>query len=242
MKRILTQTPRFGRYVLHRTNSSLLWLYTSSFVVLIIINLTLSSVLPIDLIVQSKTKNSHLATNTVIILVICAVFIFFSVLIDTFRIFYNKMLLEEIPKPYVPITENDIGGKSSSQIEYEMMRCQKIKKMAKPRGRIEHPGLYHRSEGESENNQFPDNLIYENVIRIIGQEIKYNGTLTVSDNKVLRLDNRYSLGELLCVYKDDETVREFLELYEKLRFGGEAITLHEFRQFLKGWNYVKSKL
>jgi hypothetical protein len=152
------------------------------------------------------------------------------------------MLLEEIPKLYVPITENDIGGKSSSQIEYEMMRCQKIKKMAKPRGRIEHPGLYHRSDGESDNNQFPDNLIYENVIRIIGQEIKYNGTLTVSDNKVLRLDNRYSLGELLCVYKDDDTVRDFLELYEKLRFSGEAITLLEFRQFVKGWNYVKSKL
>lgn len=242
MSGILTQTPRLGRYVLHQTNNSLRWLYTSSFVVLIIINLSLSSVLPIDMIVQSKANNSNLATNTVIIMVICVVFIVFSALIDTFRIFYNKVLLEEIPRCYVPITENDIGQKFSSKIEYEMMRCQKIKRMAKPVGRIEHPGLYHVNEGDNEDGHFPNNLIYENVIRIIGQELKYNGTLTISDKKVLRLNNHLSLCELLEEYKDDPEVRQFTKLYEKLRFSGEPITLPEFKDFVKGWNNIKRKL
>lgn len=218
-----------------------LWLYTSSFVIIMMIILSMSSVLPIDVIVLSKTNNSHLATNTVIILVICAVFIFFSSILHMFRLFYDKMLLQEIPKPYIPITENDIGSRTSEAIEEEMVRCREILERAKPKGNISHPGLYHRSEG-STDVEFPDNLIYENVVKVIGQELKYNGTLTVSNDKILRLDNHYTLRELLSIFRNDQVVANFLDLYEKLRFSGEPVTSEEFKDFLQKWNYVKKKL
>lgn len=220
---------------------SLRWLYASSFVIIIILILTMSSVLPIDVIVQSKTNNSHLATNTVIILVICVAFIIISVLAHTFRLFYNKMLLQDIPRPYIPITEDDIGKSTSQAIELEMVNCQRIKRMAKPKGNIRHPGLYHQSE-DDQNDDLPDNLIYENVIRVIGQELKYNGTLTISDDQVLRLDNHYSLSELLNIYRTDSVVNDFLLLYERLRFSGQPITCDDFKLFLEEWGYVKTKL
>ncbi|ODQ48698.1 hypothetical protein PICMEDRAFT_70315 [Pichia membranifaciens NRRL Y-2026] len=230
-----------GRYLKNTTHSGLLWLYTSSFVVIMIIILSMSSVLPIDVIVQSKTNNSHLATNTVIILVICVVFLFISAILHMFRLFYDNMLLQEIPKPYVPITPNDVGKSTSRTIEREIVRCKEILERAKPRGDISHPGLFHQSE-YNHDVELPDNLIYENVVNVIGQELKYNGTLTVGDDKVLRLDNHYTLRELLHVYEDDEMVGKFLNLYEKLRFSGEPITCDEFKDFLQKWSYVKSKL
>lgn len=207
----------------------------------------MNSVIPIDVIVLSKTNNSHLATNTVIILVICIVFLFFSSLLHMFRLFYDKMLLQEIPKPYIPITENDIGFNSSSSIELEMRKCKKILDLAKPNGIISHPGLYYHNNQQSEFDnknlqEFPNNLIYENVIKVIGQELKYNGTLTISNSRILRLDNHYSLRELLHVYRNDEIVENFLNLYDKLRFSGKPITCNEFKEFLHQWNYVKSKL
>lgn len=230
------------RYIRNRTHGGLIWLYTSSFVIIMMILLAMSSVIPIDVIVLSKTNNSHLATNTVIILVICVVFLFFSSILHMFRLFYDKMLLQEIPKPYIPITENDIGFSASESIELEMVKCKKILELAKPTGNISHPGLYHHSEFDVNPPEFPDNLIYENVVKVIGQELKYNGTLTVSNTRVLRLDNHYTLRELLHLYRDDPIVENFLDLYEKLRFSGRPITCNEFKEFLQEWNYVKSKL
>lgn len=230
-----------GRYVRKTTHSGLLWLYTSSFVIIMMIILSMSSVLPIDVIVQSKTNNSHLATNTVIILVICVVFLVIASILHMFRLFYDNMLLQEIPKPYVPVTPDDIGHSTNMAIEKEVIRCKKILEMAKPKGNISHPGLFHQSEYNHEI-ELPDNLIYENVVKVIGQELKYNGTLTVSNDKVLRLDNHYTLRELLHMYEDDKTVAQFIDLYEKLRFSGEPITLEEFKDFLQKWSYVKTKL
>lgn len=220
------------------------WLYTTSYVILMIAILTLSSVLPIDVIVQSKTNNSHLATNTVIILVVCVAFMVFSILIHMIRLFYNKILMQDIPKPYVPINENDIGKQTNHKINLEMIRCEKIKNLAMPKGNIKHPGLFHHSINNLEN-ELPDNLIYENIIKVIGQELKYNGTLTISDEKVLQLNNFYSLRELLLNkenFQNDKKLQYFLDLYEKLRFSGQPIECNEFKEFLKYWNYVKSKL
>lgn len=229
-------------------DASFHWAYTTSFIILIGLILTFSTVLIIDIIIQSRTYNSHLATNTVIIMVFIALFVISYATIDMFRLIYNRIILEEIPKNYVPVSEKDIGSSFSSKIEQTMIRCQKIKKMAKPIGNINHPGLFHQSgndnNNDNDNNELPDNLIYENVVRIIGQEIKYNGTLTINENgKYLKLDNHYSLSELLENYSNnDEKINNFLKLYEDLRFSGKPITLDQFKDFLQGWNYVKSQL
>lgn len=226
----------------NRSQNESRWLYTSSFFIILGILLAMNSIIPIDVIILSKTNNSHLATNTVIIIVICVVFVFFSSILHMFRLFYDKMLLQEIPKPYIPITANDIGYSASKSIELEMIKCKKIFELAKPTGNISHPGLYHHSEFDINPPEFPDNLIYENVVKVIGQELKYNGTLTVSNTRILRLDNHYTLRELLHVYRNDPIVENFLDLYENLRFSGRPITCNEFKEFLKEWNYVKSKL
>jgi len=112
-------------HVQHTNALTPLWLYTASFLVLILLILTLSSALPIDVIVQSKTNNSHLATNTVIILVICVVFLLYSLLHNALRLLYDKMQLQDIPLSYIPISENDIGKSMARTIENEMLRWNK---------------------------------------------------------------------------------------------------------------------
>ncbi|CAI8509988.1 unnamed protein product [Pichia kudriavzevii] len=223
---------------------SLEWLYSASFAILMFFILSMTSTMPVDVIVQSKTTNTHLATNTVIILVICVVFIAFAAVLHLFRLLFNKLLLQEIPKPYIPITEKDIGKHASRMIEKEMDRCMQIKEMAMPKGNIEHPGLYHPSEYDNSDNvyELPNDLIYENVIQIIGQEIKYNGTLTLSNSKILRLDNHYSLREHLQFYQSDPKIKRFLDSYEELRFSGKPIYLKDFEEFLQNWSYVKKTI
>lgn len=225
-----------------------LWFYTASFVIIITSILTLGSVLPIDVIVQSKTNNTHLATNSVIIWVICVVFVFYSAVFHMFRLIHDRMQLQDIPIPYIPVTDNDIGKSMSKNIQLELLRSNKIKELSKPNTVIRHPGLFHRTKidytyNNIDDNELPDNLIYENIIKIIGQELKYNGTLTINNNNIIKLDNHYSLRELFSTYeKNDQNFKTFLDLYDKLRFSGEPITCNEFKNFLKLWNYVKSKL
>lgn len=233
----------------HRTE----WLYTSSHFALVIFVLALLSSLPIDIIVQSVANNLHLATNSIIVWTSLLVFFCIYIVLHILRMIFNKFVLQDIPKSYIPITKQDIGNSMSQIINDEILRSQKLKQLAKPRSQVVHPGMYHKSNFEDSlevsDMELPDNLIYENIVRVIGQEIKYNNTLTLDDDKVLRLSNKFTLREELMQalrsgnsQLKPQKLEQFINIYEKLRYSGEPITLTEFKQFLKDWNYIKSTL
>lgn len=230
------------------------WFYTASYFVFVVFLLALTSSLPIDVIVQSVANNVHLATNSIIVWTILLALVFFYSVLHIVRLIFNKLVLQDIPKSYIPITKQDIGKKMSRIIDKEIIRSKKLRELAKPKGQVVHLGMYHKSNLESGyekdlDMELPDNLIYENIVKIIGQEIKYNNTLTLNDNKVLHLSNKYTLREeLRQVFRSGNSqlkpqkLEQFINVYEKLRYSGEPITLPEFKQFLKDWNYIKSTL
>ncbi|GMM27890.1 Dlt1 protein [Martiniozyma asiatica (nom. inval.)] len=96
------------------------WLYSTSFGLLLLILLSLATVMPIDIIVQSKTHNSHLATNTIIVFSGCAVFVVWSFAVQVFRSWFDKKHLRELPRGYLPITQDDIGYKTSNYIRHQL--------------------------------------------------------------------------------------------------------------------------
>ncbi|ODV85640.1 hypothetical protein CANARDRAFT_28398 [[Candida] arabinofermentans NRRL YB-2248] len=243
------------------------WLYSISLLIFSMLLLALNAVIPIDAIVKSKTS-SNLAVNAIIIVIACAVFLTCSGVIYIFRILVLKKYLQDIPKAYIPITPKDISKRESDFIYSEMLRSEKIRRLARPNTYVNHPSLYHsyeveklldhelaksgtRTDYEKQNEmliKLPNNLIYENVVRAIGEDIKYRKLLTIKKTFQVKVGKNQTLRSILVqkfdlishelVDDDFKILYDFLNHYEKLRFSGEAITYDDFIKFLKLWDHI----
>lgn len=78
--------------------------------------LGLFSVIPIDIIVQSKTNNANLASNTIVIFVFLAFIVVSLLLWQLRRITMQARRIASIPSYWVPITASDIGYSTATYI------------------------------------------------------------------------------------------------------------------------------
>lgn len=78
--------------------------------------LGLFSVLPIDIIIQSKNNNTHLASNTIVIFIFIAVIVLFILVLQFNRITTHKRNIDSIPSYCIPITSADIGTSTATYV------------------------------------------------------------------------------------------------------------------------------
>ncbi|GMG37871.1 unnamed protein product [Ambrosiozyma monospora] len=156
----------------------------------------------------------------------------------------------------MPITSKDIPRECSIAIQNEFIRTQKVKQMAQPNLDIQHPGLFQApNQSENADDELPNYLVYENVVRTFGEDIKYRNVLTVKNSSLkITVDKNVTLREILTKrfsplvqqgkleYKDSIKLQNFLKLYERLRFSGKAIEHDEFLELMQLWNQVQTLL
>ncbi|OWB73243.1 hypothetical protein B5S31_g2977 [[Candida] boidinii] len=240
---------KLSHHTIHVRNISkgpkkiLQWFYSFSLVILLLLFIGLNSIIPIDAIIKSKTS-SHLASNAIIIVIACCVFIGLSITSYILRLIFLEYYLIDIPKPYIPTTQKDIPIDVSRYIKEELIRCENIREKSKPNKFINHPGLYHDNNGiivdnndvvddndneditstvtksllsssssfeltSSDETNFtkeiemkginlvlPNHLIYENVIRSIGEGIKYNGSLIFDKDEYINVPINKNFREI----------------------------------------------
>ncbi|CDK24403.1 unnamed protein product [Kuraishia capsulata CBS 1993] len=254
-----------GRHIFAISKTVFNWLYSISLGLFFIVFLGLCSIVPIDVIIKSKTS-SHLAVNTLIVLIACGLFAGLCIFIYALRIYVLRVHLQDIPKPYMPTDANDIPSKCAVYIKEQLIRCEKITARAMPHELVKHPGLYYHKDyddveqidlfGEKENEKIhrktpsklvdpaagflPNNLVYENVVRIIGNEIKYNGYLVMDNREWVNVPQKMSFREVMTLMDDGNLERsdpalleELLSTYERLRFSGQLISEDDFLKFME---------
>ncbi|KAG7808692.1 hypothetical protein KL921_003774 [Ogataea angusta] len=235
------------RKVRQKSRGLLIWLYSISLLTFGISFLLLNSLVPIDVILRSLTS-SIIAFNTLVIVCACALFLLLSAIIYIVRILNIKRHLQDIPKPYMPITEKDIGKREAKYIAQQIARTKEIKKLAGPQGPLDHAGL-HCGQG-SADVPLPDNLIYENVVCAIGEDMKYRHALHLTSTFQIKVEPNKTLRDIISAAvqktdlpaRDSDLVAEFLAHYEKLRFSGQPITKTEFLTFLRLWDHTRTIL
>lgn len=201
------------------------FVYRATLIVFIILFVASVSLLPIDTLIQTKKNDQSLPNITVnafIVLTFCVIFIVASGLFAFVRFFKFYRSLNDIPKNYTPIHENDFNNKLCHQhIVNNFKRCQKIyHELTTPQHVIEHSGL---SSPIKDETVLPRSLVYEDVIRSIGDRLKLSST-----EQTVHL----SFREIFSANQNNETVAVMIDMYEKLRFSNKAISQEEILEFL----------
>lgn len=229
------------------------WLYSGSYFIFLIILLALSSAMPIDIIIQSSQTTSRLAINTLIIIGACALFVIISLTLYFTRLLIIRSHVQDIPKPYIPITSSDVPPNVASYIHDELERCQDVVKLSGPKDDIVHKGMYHYHIDSNVNNPvLPDNVIYENVVREIGEDIKYRRYINLDDHSFIpvttketlrqTLETLYRANSSICNQKDMDNLHSFLRLYQNFRFSGDPISYNDFIIFIGLWKQVRTTM
>lgn len=87
----------------------LAWVSWVGALVGIFVLLGLFAVIPIDIVVQSKTNNTHLTSNTLVIFCFLAFTVLSVLLFQVNRIRTHKRNINAIPSRWIPISAADVG-------------------------------------------------------------------------------------------------------------------------------------
>ncbi len=204
-------------------------LYWTSLGFLVIIMIGFIVVMPIDAILQSRQTN--LALNTFIIVGACSLFVIFAIILYTIRVVIARQSLADIPKKYVPRLD-DFPKECADFITEEYERCKTIWERAGPHELISHPGL---SNPTSE--LLPGALPYEDVVRSVGERVVWRSLMTLPQEQRIPRNRTFRYVAMTLSSnkdtKDHGLWKEYLKIYERLRFSGKAITEEEFLRFME---------
>lgn len=231
------------------------WLYSISLIIFMILTFAFILVTPLDIIVQTWGAPSTWL-KTFIVIMACALFLFFCLIIYFLRLYQTRVSLNQIPSKsvYIPLEKNDLPSSVRRYIEGTLRRCLgDIKIRAGP--------LYNKNEiinfpGASppeyiqkrnitmgfpnEGTHLPPDCSYEEILDTLGMQIKFDGmALTKFD-----IPECYSFREIalsmakILIEKGEidrsrlPEVRLMIKLYEKLKFGPELVKELDLVQFL----------
>lgn len=214
------------------------FLYSSSFVVVLVVFIVCTMIVPVDCIVKSRAQDT-LLVNSLVVLSAIALYFIFNLAIAFTKVIHHKQLLDDVPKPYIPVLRQDLGKSAFQRIQANFARTRAMQLRFEPQKKhmIRHPGLsppeYLRSGAE-----VPAGLVYEDVLRSIGDRLRYG------DRHFLILD---LLTPALALFKEavehlavtafgdaaDSDSQECIRLYEELRFSGKPILEEQFVRFME---------
>lgn len=239
------ETERFSRI----PRRMLVWLYSISLVILVVLTAAFVAVTPIDVVVHT-TGTSLSGIKLFIVIIVCVVYVALAFFLYISRLYQNRVLLNEIPSKsvYVP-EEGDLPKSVYRKIQQKLEKCIEIKAMAGPLtnpGPINHPGMappdYIQERNHGVGCFLPPNTCYEDIVRSLALRIRMDqGILS-------RLPLHYTFGEMMdelanltldndyC--RDQIDVARMVELYEKFKFSGEHILEHELLEFMVELNKV----
>lgn len=202
--------------------------YKVSFLFLVFLLICCCALLPIDILIQSTKNvqsNAHLAINAILVIACCVVFIVVSIIFTSYRFLRFYRLLMDIPKLYIPSQQNDFTSSNYYNfVEDNIKRCQRIyyELNKVPHSElIEHDGLSNPIEN---NGIIPNSLVYEDILRSIGDRIRLNPNFKHLDS--------FSFYEIFQKSENDSNSEKLISLYEKIRFSGKPINQDDFLEFL----------
>lgn len=207
------------------------WSYRSSLIFFIVFFAGFCSVIPIDSIVQAS-ESSNYALNTFVVVGALVLFGVTGIVLTISRIYIQRSALQDIPKRYVPLDDGDLPKECDVMVNENFKKCEHIRSKALDTDEdVKHPGL---SGPKSE--LLPPSLSFEEVVRAIGDRLKWGGALIGTDYEV---PSNSSFREIVAyleekmIATDYKLNREYVELYEELRFSGDLIDEEKFIKFMK---------
>ncbi|AJS62865.1 Dlt1p [Saccharomyces cerevisiae YJM195] len=218
------------------------WLYKASLFVSLILLIGFSVVLPIDSIAQaSKSENN--AFNTFIVVGALVVFGVFCIFIIIGRMLFHKSCLKDIPRRYIPITPADLPHRSSREAVLQNMERSKELTilLKKPKDPVIHDGLEppRRCDYPLDEKLFPEYLNYADCIKSLTDRLKYHGLFLNNLDVRMNLEDTFAdvVNSQFVNHNANkiqlEKAKEFIDLYETIRFSGKDVTRDQFIKFVK---------
>lgn len=218
------------------------WIYRGSLGFFILLAVCFAAVLPIDSIAQASASEND-ALNTFIVVGALVFFAIICITIVTARIIYYKSCVIDIPRRYIPITDDDLPHAPSRN--YLLDNMDKSHELSilfkKPNQSIIHDGLEppQRCDLSLEEKLFPDYLNYENCMKIVANRIKYQGFFLAIVDVNLKLQDTFTdiITKQFIATNNNKTQVEkatrFIEIYEYLQFSGKPINRKSFTEFVE---------
>lgn len=212
-------------------------------------------VTPLDIIVQTWGSPSTWI-KTFIVIMACALFLFFCLIIYFLRLYQSRTMLNQIPSKsvYIPIEQNDLPTDVRQYIDGTLRRCiGDIKVRAGPLHNkneiINFPGAsppeYVQKRNlqmgfQDEGSLLPPNCVYEDILDSLAMQIKYDSRALISFDipecysfrEIVLYMTRVLLEEKELERSELPDVKQMVKLYEKLKFGPERIKELDMVHFL----------
>jgi len=207
------------------------WSYRSSLIFFIAFFGGFCAVVPIDSIVQAS-QSSNYALNTFVVVGALVLFVVTGIILATTRIYMQRSALQDIPKRYIPLDDGDLPKECDVMINENFAKCEDIRSMAlDTEEEVKHPGL---SGPKSE--LLPPSLSFDEVVRAIGDKLKWDGAIMGTETEVPK---NASFREIVAYLEEHRIAtnfqlnRDYVELYESLRFSGNLINEDKFIKFMQ---------
>lgn len=147
------------------------------------------------------------------------------------RIYLERSSLQDIPKLYIPLEQGDLPNECLAQIDSNLQDCYKVKNAinAKAVLNVKHPGL-----SAPDSKYLPPLLAFEDVIKALTLKFKWDDAF-FSD---IDIPHNLSFREIVAfletklIITNSPLNREFVDLYEELRYSNNPITEEEFLRFM----------
>ncbi|KAH3675428.1 hypothetical protein WICMUC_002717 [Wickerhamomyces mucosus] len=190
------------------------------------------SVIPIDSISQASQTSTNYALNTFVVVGALVLFFITASFLVTTRIYSERSGLQDIPRQYVPLEPGDLPKECLDMINKNYKNCEMIiKSINKETGKdVKHHGI------SSPNSKYLPPLIpFEDIITALVLKFKWDNDLFTG----FVPPNNLSFREIIAVLEsrkiasDKKLNREFIDLYERLRYSGKYITEEDCIEFMK---------
>lgn len=217
------------------------WSYRFSLVFFIVFFTGFCAVVPIDSIVQAS-QSSNYALNTFVVVGALVLFGVTGIVLTTTRIIMQRSALQDIPKRYIPLDDGDLPKECDVMINETFAKCEEIRSLAlntdgdgDDDGPIDEQFVKHPGLSGPKSELLPPSLSFDEVVRAIGDKLKWGGALIGTETRV---PQNASFREIVA-YLEQHLIatnfklnKEYVELYEALRFSGDLITEENFIKFM----------
>lgn len=207
--------------------------YRTTLAIFILLSVGFSVVIPLDCIIQASSSSNN-ALNTFIVVGAIVAFVVFLASISTARFLIFKRALQDVPKRYIPTTEEDMPHKRSREhVVNSMKKAAELSELfKKPKEPVFHAGLEPK-----ESEQFPAYFRYADPVKYIADRFRFDGAFLGN------FITESSLGETIGAsiskgFEKEERpykpyLNEYISLYEKFRFSDKDIERDELVRFMK---------
>lgn len=207
------------------------WFYRSTLVFFVVFFVGFCAVIPIDSISQAS-QSSNYALNTFVVVGALVAFGITGIVISVTRIYMRRSALQDIPKYYIPLDEGDVPLSCHRMLVDNFKKCEAIRDLgSKTPASLKHPGL------SSPLSEFlPPLLPFDDVIRGMGDKLKYTHTTFTIDVKI---PSNYNFRESIAflesegIASNSKLNKEYVELYEFMRFSNTLINEDHFIKFME---------